>query len=229
MGSKFWSILCFLAAGICAIPAMAVPNTIDSSKSYLEVDVLSWEGSPWSFSTPGFPDSAGYYWQPTVRAERFSLSGNFNLTQYSTGWDLSGVGIRLSEVELFSSVLDVMGFTLPTNLAFNPETGDISKDGPLGCPTGAYCLIFTQPDFSHVAGSLIGDVLTLDGSNNNTGLSSPYYVAYFGGVEPPLGGIQTSSSVRYHLVATAVPEADTWTMLLAGLGLVGAATRRRRG
>jgi len=27
----------------------------------------------------------------------------------------------------------------------------------------------------------------------------------------------------------AVPEADTWTMLLAGLGLVGAATRRRRG
>lgn len=28
---------------------------------------------------------------------------------------------------------------------------------------------------------------------------------------------------------TTVPEADTWTMLLAGLGLVGAATRRRRG
>jgi hypothetical protein len=27
----------------------------------------------------------------------------------------------------------------------------------------------------------------------------------------------------------AVPEADTWAMLLAGLGLVGAATRRRRG
>ena len=27
----------------------------------------------------------------------------------------------------------------------------------------------------------------------------------------------------------AVPEADTWVMLLAGLGLVGAATRRRRG
>ena len=27
----------------------------------------------------------------------------------------------------------------------------------------------------------------------------------------------------------AVPEADTWAMLLAGLGLVGVATRRRRG
>jgi hypothetical protein len=26
---------------------------------------------------------------------------------------------------------------------------------------------------------------------------------------------------------TAVPEADTWAMLLAGLGLVGFATRRR--
>ena len=30
-------------------------------------------------------------------------------------------------------------------------------------------------------------------------------------------------------VPVAVPEADTWAMLLAGLGLVGAATRRRRG
>jgi MYXO-CTERM domain-containing protein len=27
----------------------------------------------------------------------------------------------------------------------------------------------------------------------------------------------------------AVPEADTWAMLLAGLGLVGVAARRRRG
>jgi hypothetical protein len=26
---------------------------------------------------------------------------------------------------------------------------------------------------------------------------------------------------------TAVPEADTWAMLLAGLGLIGYATRRR--
>jgi len=29
-------------------------------------------------------------------------------------------------------------------------------------------------------------------------------------------------------LATSVPEASTWVMLLAGLGLVGAATRRRR-
>jgi hypothetical protein len=31
------------------------------------------------------------------------------------------------------------------------------------------------------------------------------------------------------LAVTAVPEADTWAMLLAGLGLVGAAVSRRRG
>lgn len=37
----------------------------------------------------------------------------------------------------------------------------------------------------------------------------------------------TTDVVR--LSVQAVPEADTWAMLLAGLGLVGAVTRRRRG
>lgn len=39
----------------------------------------------------------------------------------------------------------------------------------------------------------------------------------------------SSGDVAITGVPVAVPEADTWTMLLAGLGLVGTAVRRRRG
>ena len=51
------------------------------------------------------------------------------------------------------------------------------------------------------------------------------------------GGIQAAWDNTYLLHTwavrdgdvVAVPEAESWAMLLAGLGLVGAATRRRRG
>jgi len=36
-------------------------------------------------------------------------------------------------------------------------------------------------------------------------------------------------SIKVKAAVTPVPEADTWTMLLAGLGLVGFAVHRRSG
>jgi hypothetical protein len=57
-----------------------------------------------------------------------------------------------------------------------------------------------------------------DGSQANLGKNGGAYV--FGGAY--------AWAVRPGDVA-AVPEADTWAMLLAGLGLLGVATRRRRG
>ena len=40
--------------------------------------------------------------------------------------------------------------------------------------------------------------------------------------------IVSLDSIQFDVNVAVVPEADTWAMLLAGLGLVGAVTRRRR-
>ncbi len=42
------------------------------------------------------------------------------------------------------------------------------------------------------------------------------------------GHVDNSDSGDYHVTVSAVPEPETYAMLLAGLGLVGAVTRRRK-
>jgi hypothetical protein len=103
---------------------------------------------------------------------------------------------------------------------------------------------FTEPGLMLPPGSLFGGRLSttinftygeqfslasvLYGFANDTGSLSAMNSADFGitVLNNPLAQVQTDSGAVY---AQAVPEAETWTMLLAGLGLVGfAATRRSK-
>lgn len=66
----------------------------------------------------------------------------------------------------------------------------------------------------------------LFGFANDTGSLSAMNSAHFGitVLNNPLAQVETGSGTVY---AEAVPEPETWAMLLAGLGLVGFAARRR--
>ena len=50
-----------------------------------------------------------------------------------------------------------------------------------------------------------------------------HYYAFVGG-----GSASTNSTLGYTLSVTAVPEPESWAMMLAGLGLVGAIARRNK-
>jgi hypothetical protein len=111
-------------------------------------------------------------------------------------------------------------------------------------PTGAY-----QPDFGIFGNGTLNGVNTASFGQNDVGLidnlqayvywSGLEYAPLFGTawVFDMIGGSQASfggGNVIYAWAVrpgdvVAVPEADTWAMLLAGLGLVGVAARRRRG
>jgi MYXO-CTERM domain-containing protein len=54
-------------------------------------------------------------------------------------------------------------------------------------------------------------------------IDSDYLAAF------PDAQLLLTPGVGNQMVPSPVPEADTWAMLLAGLGLVGVAARRRRG
>lgn len=116
----------------------------------------------------------------------------------------------------------------------------------------ASCTANTGASYGYnCTGSEMGHLFYSEGLNNpnssNYGLFSNVQVTYSSGTTYALDpnfawsfgmgdGYQiTSHKPNYDWVwavrpgdVAAVPEADTWAMLLAGLGLVGVATRRRR-
>ena len=89
-----------------------------------------------------------------------------------------------------------------------------------------------QTDTSFILGSLYFDAITQgvsevsfsSASIGGAPVFSPGGAYYSPGLRIP---VELGSTVL--LTVTSVPEADTWAMLLAGSGLVGAAVRRRRG
>jgi MYXO-CTERM domain-containing protein len=114
-----------------------------------------------------------------------------------------------------------------------------SKDSP----TGAY-----QSDFGIFGNGTLNGTNLMSFGQNDVGLIDNLQASvYWSGLEADPGyawffrmldgrqraGGDKDSNVYAMAVrpgdVVAVPEADTWAMLLAGLGLVGVAARRRRG
>jgi len=146
----------------------------------------------------------------------------------------------------FSFTLDWIDLVESTSWPFGAHSGDfalLNNNSGVGTITRSDLSDFTfdglwakqwatSPE-SGGAASLFG---TIKGFNNglevwsiDTALNGSYQ--FIGGQAQQIDELHLGLGDHFLVddIALAVPEADTWTMLLAGLGLVGAAARRRRG
>lgn len=104
---------------------------------------------------------------------------------------------------------------------FAAEGGDADADGQPGIERGTY-------SWDVDTGKLVATQIFTD-TNGGWGASDPelgYFVATF--TANGSLAIQEAGAATLYLQAAPVPEAETWAMMLAGLGLVGWTTLRRR-
>jgi hypothetical protein len=104
---------------------------------------------------------------------------------------------------------------------FMAEGGDADDDGQPGIERGTY-------SWDVDTGKLMATQIFTD-TNGGWG-ASDLALGYFVATLTANGGlaIQKAGAATLYLQAAPVPEPETWTMLLAGLGLVGFAARRRK-
>jgi len=91
--------------------------------------------------------------------------------------------------------------------------------------------VFNWTPNGTLANGIVGGIEALDASNLNTGITSvntfsPASGSFAAQIGTLAAGFYTISIGMSNQV-TSVPEADSWAMLLAGLGLVGFAARRK--
>ena len=201
-------------------------------------------GGPFAISLSGWTDNFVITGGTGLGSALISV----NVTgQFGNGYGAGGgYGMWLSTpAELQSEVIQFLS-TDPTSWLIEtivePEDGGESLI--LSYLANVLAPGYTDPGLMLQPGSQFGGLLTttfnftygeqfslasvLYGFANDTGSLSAMNSAHFGitVLNNPLAQVQTDSGAVY---AQAVPEAETWTMLLAGLGLVGfAATRRSK-
>lgn len=94
-------------------------------------------------------------------------------------------------------------------------------------------LVFNWTPNGSLANGIVGGSETLDATNLNTGITSvnsysPLANGSFAAQSGQLAAGTYTISIGMSNQVTAVPEADTYAMLLAGLGLVGYTVSRRK-
>lgn len=218
----------FLLGALLTQAVQATSSVVDARQSYLKLDIPTWrQGDPFTFTNTDTGEITiwGYQWFLDSQTERYELSGRFRIIDGQAESDGS-IPFNWADIALFTNAPSQAQFSLPGFLAYNSMSGQISKQ-VLSCPwlegiTSA-CLIFSLPDYSTVSGSRSSNSLTLDGIQQ-TGVSFAYAAEF--SLDRPLDPEVTNPSVRYHLVATAVPEPSLALTMLAGLVMIYAARRR---
>lgn len=116
--------------------------------------------------------------------------------------------------------------TSPLSYMFYVNLGNSGAKNPDGTPSG--CSVFGSPACLANTGPFINLAKTYYwyASNDYAHLTSNWWVHMGAGEQNLSGGQGMAWAVRDGDVA-AVPEAETWAMLLAGLGVVGMAVRRK--
>ncbi len=145
-----------------------------------------------------------------VSTAAFGTPHSFNSTgalgDNGTAWMADGTGGNMQET---------LGYAMtgPTHLNSTSPTG-WGED----LVTGAHDVSTSNTYESGVAGSTSGNTASLSFDD----LAAGWYTVYVGGTDSTLAG------GAYDLnVVSAVPEAETWAMLLAGLGLIGWRLRKQ--
>ena len=220
----------FFAAGVSMASAM---TTIEYDAYVLEYNEDTVFGAP-TLSFNGGGGYTGFGWQLPSEINSISTGGNANGIQYSIpsftitakpGWTLSGpLGSFFGNV-VFNEVDGGNGNFADTSMS---ATAFLSVNGG---------------DYMPVGGS-ITKVLTLDGGNVRSGYFADSGQVSFGSFESlevtggvislsASGGIyasiisQPQNTLEFSFTAAPVPEPESWALLMAGLGLIGYAARRR--
>jgi hypothetical protein len=119
-----------------------------------------------------------------------------------TKWMASGLG---------GNALETLGYAVANpNVNYGPSAGVPTNWGET-IQFGAHDISLTNIFESGVSGSAGGQAVTLDFND----LAAGWYTLFIGGTD------SNSNNGGYDLVVSAVPEAETWAMLLVGLGLIG--------
>lgn len=150
---------------------------------------------------------------------------SFTITA-NPGWTLSGpiTGFlgNLSFTEVFGGSVTVSGSAdvavngVPAGSVSGALPRTITADAPPVFAQGYFSALQTSPAFSFSSFTVSNASLTVDLSGTN--------VSSFASLQG-----QPQNQLRVSLIATPVPEPETYALMLAGLGLVGFLARRRRG
>lgn len=136
------------------------------------------------------------------------------------------LGQTLSSSSLFSPDVDIFGLAGLGDIAATSYTATF--EGMAGAAALDVLSVFavdtpfSMPDASSALGGAFFDASVVGSPTSFISMPGKYHYAVVSGI----GGATGPAS--YNLHATAVPEAETWVMMLAGLGLIGTMIQRRR-
>ncbi len=223
---KIRALISLLALSV-ATAAGAATQTNDYGSYSLSFDDSTIFGSP-SFSFTGGGNVAGFGWNLPTSVNVVSLGGpvtntfvlpDFTITA-NAGYSLSGLSASVGNL-VFT---EVGGATTQAVAGANASV----NGGPL-VPFGG---ILTKTTTLSGAGYSTG---YLSGSDSS-GAGSFNAIVVTGGTLTlsASGGFFSSitsnpqNEIKFSLIAAAIPEPESYAMLLAGLGLIGAIARRRK-
>ena len=130
----------------------------------------------------------------------FNATGAMGAT--GTLWMANGQG---------GNVVETLGYAVAGPANFTGGWGE-------SIMTGAHDVSLTNTFENGVSGSVGANIVSLLFNDLNPG----WYALYIGGTD------HLTAGGTFELTVSAVPEADTWAMLLAGLGFLGWHIRRSR-
>lgn len=168
-----------------------------------------------------------------------NAKGGGLLTLFNEGGSSTGLALFLSEGggsgDNYAMRLVQQNGVQSTNLSNVPVAGLIARNEwyrlTLDLDLTGSNFAITGTVFSHTLGTdpnsallaQIGSTLTHSGSLGS-GLSDPYEI----GLVARAINAENGTSITNFSVTTAIPEPETYAMILAGLGLLGFVARRRR-
>ncbi len=217
-----------------SLPSHTEMFVIDPSQSYVKAYVPSWE------KVSAYIDSQteSFDWELHWTLATYSLAGSFKLETVPSDWVLDQSRLFPSQAQISTDAPSYAAFGLPYFFAQLAEEVsyqshpcfDVGFNSPPGMTWS--CSGWEMGATRRDNGTLQGNVLSLHGAVSTwflpMWLTSPDSA---GSVEPPAlptdySGVQ--GLFEYNLVAVAaVPEPETYALMLAGLGLVGFAARSR--
>jgi hypothetical protein len=231
------TVVAWLAIGILSASSAAQAVTYDAG---LDFQTLSNPAGPWSYGySPGSTTYSMTLFDTTASGNigsstyaSWTKAGYISLgtpviwknTGASTAYGVAPGQLALHPGPVANGDQAVLRFTAPTAGRYDytgifgagdsgGTSGSLAFNGDLLNPLISFASTANSPTFSGFVNMLMGQTLDVVVGNNGS---------YFSDTTP------VSFRLESTVVAAPVPEPETYAMMLAGLGLLGVMTRRRK-